>query len=94
MNHPARPPSFSEEVLAHTAREAKLLAEGHLKLASRTGDAAVQQRIEQLRTALDEYTLVTETEFNLAKYGAALERLQESMDALRTEWTRSVRSRT
>lgn len=88
MNHPARPPSFSEEMLAHTMREAKVLAESHVKLASRIEDPAVRDCVDRLRAALATYASVTEGEFDRARFGAALERLQTSMDALREEWTR------
>jgi hypothetical protein len=94
MNHAARrPPSFSEELLAHTVRQAKMLAESHVKLASRIDDAAVRECVDRLRTALGDYEAVTEGEFDRARYGAALARLQESMDALREEWVRVVRAR-
>jgi hypothetical protein len=91
MNHAAKPPSFSEELLAHTVREAKLIAESHVKLASRIDDSVVRQCVDELRAALDAYAIVTEGEFDRARFGAALERLQESMDALRDAWTLHVR---
>jgi hypothetical protein len=94
MNHAAKPPSFSEELLAHTVREAKLLAESHVKLASRIDDAGVRECIDQLRTALDAYASVTEGEFDRRRFGAALEHLQASMDALRDAWARHVRGST
>ncbi len=87
MNHTARPPSFSEEILAHTVREAKLLAESHVRLASRIEDPLVRGCVDQLRAALDAYATVTEGEFDRA-------RLQASMDALRDAWELHVRSRT
>ena len=91
MNHAAKPPSFSEELLAHTVREAKMLAESHMRLASRIDDAGVRERVDHLRAALDAYATVTEGQFDLVRFGAALEQLQESMDALRDAWTRHVR---
>jgi hypothetical protein len=95
MNHAARtPPSFSEELLAHTVRQAKLLAESHVRLAARVDDAVVRDRVDQLQAALDDYAAVTDGEFDRGRFGAALERLQESMDALRVEWVRVVRART
>lgn len=94
MNHAARrPPSFSEELLAHTVRQAKMLAESHVKLASRVDDPAVRERVDRLQAALENYVAVTEREFDRAHFGAALERLQDSMDALREEWVRVVRER-
>jgi hypothetical protein len=93
MNHAARrPPSFSEELLAHTVRQAKLLAESHVRLASRIDDACVRDRVDRLQAALDDYAAVTEGAFDRGLFGAALERLQESMDALRVEWVRVVRA--
>lgn len=94
MNHAAKPPSFSEELLAHTVREAKLLAESHVKLASRIDDASVRECVGQLRTALDAYAAVTEGAFDRVRFGAALEHLQASMDALRDAWARHVRGST
>jgi hypothetical protein len=94
MNHAARrPPSFSEELLAHTVRQAKTLAESHVKLASRIDDAAVRDCVDRLRAALEDYAAVTEGEFDRARFGAALEHLRERMDALREEWVRVVRAR-
>jgi hypothetical protein len=94
MNHAAgRPPSFSEELLAHTVRQAKTLAESHVKLASRIEDAAVRGCVDRLQADLEAYATVTEGEFDRARFGAALERLQASMDALREEWVRVVRER-
>lgn len=94
MNQAAKPPSFSEELLAHTVREAKVLAESHVKLASRIDDAGVKERVDQLRAALDAYAAVTEGEFDRVRFGAALEQLQASMDALRDAWTIHVRGST
>jgi hypothetical protein len=94
MNHAAKPPSFSEVLLAHTVREAKLLAESHVKLASRIDDAGVRECIDQLQTALDAYASVTEGRFDRDRFGAALEHLQASMDALRDAWARHVRGST
>ncbi|HEX8795508.1 MAG TPA: hypothetical protein VF765_31375 [Polyangiaceae bacterium] len=94
MNHAAKPPSFSEEILAHTVREAKVLAESHVKLASRIEDPAVRGCVDQLRSALEAYAAVTEGEFDRGRFGAALERLQASMDALRDAWSLHVRGRT
>lgn len=94
MNHAARPPSFSAEILAHTVREAKTLAESHVRLASRIEDPLVRDCVDQLRAALDAYAGVTEGEFDRGRFGAALERLQASMDALRDAWELHVRSRT
>jgi hypothetical protein len=94
MNTAARrSPSFSEELLAHTVRQAKVLAESHVRLASRIDDARVRDCVDRLQTALDDYAAVTEGDFDRARFGAALERLQEGMDALREEWVRVVRAR-
>lgn len=94
MNQPARTQSFSEELIAHTVREAKTLAESHVKLASRIEDPAVHECVDRLRAALDSYASVTDGEFDLARFGSALESLQASMDALRAEWERCIRGRT
>jgi hypothetical protein len=94
MNHAARKaPSFSEELLAHTVRQAKTLAESHVKLASRIEDPAVRECVVRLRAALEAYAVVTEGEFDRARFGASLGHLQEHMDALREEWARYVRER-
>jgi len=94
MNHAARkPPSFSEELLAHTVRQAKMLAESHVRLASRIEDAAVRDCVDRLQATLNDYAAVTDGEFDRARFGAALERLQVCMDALREEWVRVVRAR-
>jgi hypothetical protein len=94
MNHAARrPPSFSEELLAHTVSQARRLAESHVKLASRVDDPAVRDCVDRLRAALDDYVTVTAGEFDRARFGAALERLQQGMDALRAEWVRVSRER-
>jgi hypothetical protein len=94
MNHATRrPPSFSEELLAHTVRQARALAESHVSLASRIDDAGVRDCVDRLRTALEDYATVTEGEFDRTRFGVALERLQESMHALREEWVRVVRAR-
>lgn len=65
-----------------------MLAESHVRLASRIEDPAVRGCVDRLRAALDAYASVTEGEFDRTLFGAALERLQASMDALRQEWTR------
>ena len=93
MNHAARPPSFSEEMLAHTVREAKMLAESHVKLASRIEDPAVRGCVDQLRAALESYAAVTDGDFDRSRFGAALEQLQASMDALRDAWASHLRGR-
>ena len=93
MNHAVKPPSFSEELLAHTVREAKVLAESHVRLASRIEDPTVRDCVDKLRAALEAYATVTGGEFDRVRFGAALECLQVSMDALRDAWTLHLRSR-
>ena len=70
-----------------------MLAESHVRLASRIEDQAVRDCVDRLRTALDAYAALTEGEFDLARFGAALDDLQASMDEVRAEWARSVRCR-
>ncbi len=85
------PPSFTEELLAHTVREATALAESHINAAARTHDPAVQACIGRVRDDLDSYRAAAGGQFDPARFGAAFERLQQSLDALRAEWTRCVR---
>lgn len=83
-------PSFTEDLLAYTVREATTLAESHIGVAQRLDDPSVRACIARVREHLQAYRAAADGPFDAVAFGAAFERLQRSLEALRSQCSKAL----